>query len=257
MKLLKGLDTMQDDAPLVTREQYVEMLIDASFKDAAAIEAGFMGWCEQHVPVWRERGYDETWVRQRIEVAQNTRGLHRELKEQGLSMLEIRDKLRKEYARHPDLYDLAVAREHLQPGPLRYYGNTSDLRQRYTLRVLVYETDKLAYEKFCCWSGQPAPNPDSIFFEQPDSVRVVRDLSTVEELEMALALTRYMLQLFGAPEKRTQEHISLLLEAYGKQLRAAFLATHKYLPEDSTTPYVPVTVHGPQDHDAYYAKEYP
>ena len=87
---------MGDDVTLVTREQYVEMLIDASFKDAAKIESGFMGWCEQHVPVWREQGYGETWVRQRIEMAQITCGLHRELKEQGLTMLEIRDEFRKD-----------------------------------------------------------------------------------------------------------------------------------------------------------------
>ena len=101
------------------------------------------------------------------------------------------------------------------------------------------------------------PSPDSIFFEQPDSVRVVRDLSTVEELEMALAISRYTLQLLETPEKLTQEQISLLLETYGKHLRATFIAEHRYQPEDSITPYVPVTVDGPQDHDAYYAKEYP
>ena len=150
-----------------------------------------------------------------------------------------------------------MERERLHPGLLRYHGNTSDLRQRYTLRVMVYETDKLAYKKFCCWSGQPVPGHDSIFFEQPDSVRVVRDLSTVEELEVALAMCRYTLQLLEAPEKLTQEQPSLLLEAYGKQLRATFIAKHGYRPEDSLTPYVPVTIDGPQDHDEYYAKEYP
>jgi hypothetical protein len=248
---------MEDDAPLVTREQYVEMLIDASFQDAAEIESGFMSWCERHVPVWRKQGYDETWVRQRIEMAQNARSLHRTFKQQGLTMLEIRDGLRKLYADHPELYDLAVERERLQPGPLRYRGNTSDLRQRYTLRVLVYETDKLVYEKLCIWSGQPVPSAKSIFFEQPDSVRVVRDLSTVEELEMALAMSRYMLQLFGVPEKLTQGQIPLLMETYGKQLRATFIAKYGYQPEDSAIPYVPVTIDGPQDHDAYYAKEYP
>ena len=190
-------------------------------------------------------------------MTQITRDLHRKLKEQGLTMLEIRDELCKAYADHPELYDLAVERERLHPGLLRYRGNTSDLRQRYTLRVMVYEADKLAYEKFCSWIGQPVPSPDSVFFEQSDSVRVVRDLSTVEELEVALAMSRYTLQLFEAPEKLTQDQISLLMETYGKQLRAIFIAKHGYQPEDSITPYVPVTVDGPQDHDAYYAKEYP
>jgi hypothetical protein len=209
--------TLQEDATQVTREQYLEMLIEASCWEASEMESGFMSWCERHVPTWRKLGYDETWTRQRIEMAQITRGLHRKLKEQGLTMLEIRDELRKAYADHPELYDLAVERERLHPGPLRYRGNTSDLRQRYTLR----------------------------------------DLSTVEELELALAMSRYTLWLFEAPEKLTQDQISLLMETYGKQLRATFIAKHKYQPEDSITPYVPVTIDGPQDHDAYYAKEYP
>ncbi len=190
---------MEEDANLLTREQYLDMLIDASCWDASEMESGFMSWCERHVPTWRQQGYDETWIRQRIETAQSTRGLHRKLKEQGLTMLEIRDELRKTYAGHPELYDLARKREHLHLGLLRYRGNTGDLRQRYTLRVMIYETEKLTYEKFCSWSGLPVPGPGSVFFEQPDQVRVGRDLSTVEELELMLAMSRYALQLFDAP----------------------------------------------------------
>jgi hypothetical protein len=248
---------MEEDAALVTREQYVEMLIDASFRDASEMESGFLSWCERHVPIWREQGYDETWIRQRIAMAQRTRGLHRTLKQQGLTMLEIREELCKMYADAPELYDLARARERLHPGLLRYRGNTSDLLQRYTLRVLLYETDKLVYEKFCRWSGLPVPGPESVFCEQPDAVRVVRDLSTVEELELMLAMSRYALHLFDTPEHLTKDQIASLMEAHGKELRAAFLAKHGYPPEDSEIPYVPVTIAGPQDHDAYYAKEYP
>jgi len=247
---------MENDVVLVTREQYIEMLIDASFQDAAEIELGFLSWCERHTPTWREQGYNEMWIRQRIEMAQMSRGLHRTLKKQGLTMLEIRDALRQAYADYPELYDLALERERIQPGLLRYRGSTSDLRQRYTLRVLIYETDKRAYEQFCRWGGLPVPSPDMVFFEQPDSVRVVRDLSTVEELEMGLAMSRYAFQLLDAPEKRTQDQISPLMEAYGKQLRAAFIVKHGYQPEDSTTPYVPVTIDGPQDHDVYCAREF-
>ena len=216
-----------------------------------------MSWCKRHVSTWRKLGYDETWIRQRIEMAQTTRGLHRTFKEQGLTMLEIREELRKTYADAPELYDLARARERLHPGLLRYRGNTGDLRQRYTLRVLIYDTDKLTYEKFCRWSGQPVPSPESVFFEQPDQVRVVRDLSTVEELELMLAMSRYALHLFDAPENLDKDQVAPLMEAHGKQLRATFIAKHGYRPEDSVRPYVPVTIDGPQDHDAYYAKEYP
>jgi hypothetical protein len=248
---------MEEDATLVTREQYIEMLIDASFRDASEMESGFMSWCERHAPTWRKHGYDETWIRQRIETAQLTRGLHRKLKEQGLTMLEMREELRKTYVDYPELYDLAIARERLHPGPLRYRGNTGDLRQRYTLRVMIYDTDKLAYEKFCRWGGLPVPSPDGVFLEQPDAVRVVRDLSTVEELELALAMSKYMLHFFDAPDNLTKDQICSLMEAHGKELRATFIATHGYRPEDSTTPYIPVTIDGPQDHDAYYAKEFP
>jgi len=248
---------MEENARLMTREQYVEMLIDASFRDASEMETGFLSWCERHVPTWHQQGYHETWIRQRIEMAQVTRGLHRTLKQQGLTMLEMREELRKTYINAPELYELARERERLHPGLLRYYGNTGDLRQRYTLRVLIYETEKLAYEQFCRWSGLPVPGPESVFCEQPDAIRVVRDLSTVEELEMALALSQYALHLFDALERLTKGQIALLLEAQGKQLRAIFIDRHGYPPEDSTTPYVPVTIEGPQDHDGYYAREYP
>jgi hypothetical protein len=193
----------------------------------------------------------------RIETAQITRGLHRTLKEQGLTVLEMREKLRTSYADHPQLYDLARERARLHPGLLRYRGNTGDLRQRSTLRVLIYETDKLAYEQFCRWGGLPVPGPESVFCEQPDTIRVVRDLSTVEELELALALSRYALHLFDAPQHLTRDQIAPLMEEHGKHLRAIFIARHGYPPEDSTTPYVPVTIDGPQDHEAYYAREYP
>src|SRR6266702_7899262 len=121
---------------------------------------------------------------------------------------------------------------------LRYRGNTGDLRQRYTLRVMIYEADKLTFEKFCRWSGLPVPGPESVFFEQPDHVRVVRDLSTVEELELMLVMSRYALQLFDAPENLTTDQIAPLMEAHGKRLRATFIVQHGYRPEDSTTPYV-------------------
>jgi hypothetical protein len=248
---------MEEDAILVTREQYIEMLIDASFRDASEMELGFLSWCKRHVLLWREQGHDETWIRQRIDMAQRTRRLHRTLKEQGLTMLEIREELRRAYADAPELYNLALVRERRHPGLLRYRGNTGDLRQRYTLRVLLYETDKLTYEKFCRWSGLQVPSPESVFREQPDAARVVRDLSTVEELELMLAMSRYALHLFDASEHPTKDQIASLMEEHGKQLRAAFIATHGYRPEDSATPYVPVTVDGPQDHDAYYAREYP
>src|SRR5260370_14486199 len=95
---LERSQLMEEDANLLTREQYIEMLIDASCWDASEMESGFTSWCERHVPTWRKQGYDETWIRQRIEPARVTRGLHRKLKQHDLTMLEIREELRKAYA---------------------------------------------------------------------------------------------------------------------------------------------------------------
>ena len=72
-----------------------------------------------------------------------------------------------------------------------------------------------------------------------------------------LAMSRYALHLFDVSEQPTKDQIASLMEAHGKQLRVAFIATHGYRPEDSATPYVPVTIDGPRDHDAYYAREFP
>jgi hypothetical protein len=68
---------MEEDANLVNREQYIEMLIDASFWDASEMESGFTSWCERHVPTWRKQGYDESWIRQRIETAHGTLSFNR------------------------------------------------------------------------------------------------------------------------------------------------------------------------------------
>jgi hypothetical protein len=61
---LERSQCMEEDATLVTHEQYIEMLIDASFRDASEMESGFTSWCQRHVPTWRKLGYDETWIRQ-------------------------------------------------------------------------------------------------------------------------------------------------------------------------------------------------
>lgn len=47
---------MKDDMPFMTREQYIDLLIDASFREAAELKSGFMDWCEQHGTIlldWR------------------------------------------------------------------------------------------------------------------------------------------------------------------------------------------------------------
>jgi hypothetical protein len=93
---------------------------------------------------------------------------------------------------------------------------------------MIYETGKLAFEKYCRWSGMPVPDPERTFFEQPDTVRVVRDLSTVEELELMLAMSRYALHLVDAPENLTGDQMAQLMEAYGKQLRATCMKPRQW-----------------------------
>jgi hypothetical protein len=118
---------MEEHATLVTREQYVEMLVDASCWEASELEAGFLSWCERHVPTWRNLGHDEAWIRQRIDMAQRTRGLHRTLRQQDLTMLEIHEELRKMYDAAPELYDLARARTSppWPPSVSREYGRSA------------------------------------------------------------------------------------------------------------------------------------
>jgi hypothetical protein len=247
---------MEEDIRPVTREQYAEMLVEASFREAAEMEEGLLAWSEKHAPIWRAEGYDEAWIRQRISMAQSTCSLHRTLKQQGRTLPEIREELRTMYENAPELYDLAIARERLHPGLLRYRGNTSDLRLRYTLRVLLYEADKLAYEQLRRLRGLPVPDPEKAFVE-PENRRVIRDLSNVEELELLLAMSRSMLHLFTTSAQCTDDELASLIKAEGERLRANFIAQHGYPPEESATPYIPVTIDGPQDHEEYYAKEYP
>jgi len=41
---------MEADATLVTRQQCIEMLVEASCWEASELGSGFMSWCEWHVP---------------------------------------------------------------------------------------------------------------------------------------------------------------------------------------------------------------
>lgn len=125
-----------------------------------------------------------------------------------------------------------------------------------TIAVLLYEADKLAYEQLRRLRGLPVPDPEKAFVEQ-ENTRVIRDLSNVEELELLLAMSKSMLRLFTASAQRTDDELASLIKAEGERLRANFIVQHGYAPEESATPYIPVTIDGPQDHGEYYAKEYP
>lgn len=248
---------MEDSPSTVTHEQYIAMCIEDFFQDALAIEEDFLSWSARHAPTWHEQGRCETWIRQRIEMALTSRGWYRAMRNQEMTLLEIRDEVYSLYAHHTALYTMAIEQERLQSGHLCYRGNTSDLRRRHALRVAIYETDQQTYTHHCRLHNLPVPAPDTPFYEQPEPIRVVRDLSTVEELDMGLATSRYLLQVFTSSPRVDDQSIMRLVETYGQHLRASFINTHGYLPEESTTPYIPVTIAGPQEHDTYYAREYP
>lgn len=246
---------MAEGGVLMTREQYAELLAEASFREAALMERGLLIWGEKHVPHWREHGRDEQWIRQRIKLAQSTRSLHRAMRQRGWSIMEIFEELRKMYIESTELYDAALADEEKSPGPLRYRGNTGDLRLRYTLRVLLYETDKLVYNELCRLYEQ-TDNPEAVFAEKPNT-RVIRDLSCVEDLELMLSLSSYTLRLYLALEQLPDDDLMPLIHAEGERLRAHFIEQHGYAPEDSAVPYIPVTLDGPQDYEEYRARECP
>ncbi len=204
----------------MTGEQYVEMLIEASSWEASEMESGFLSWCQRHVPTWRRQGYGETWIRQRIETAQTARGLQRTLREQSLPMLEMREELRR---RTQLIQNSMIWRENASPSTLACFtivgiqaisGNAIPCASCSTTQI------NLPMRSFVAGVACRCRAPGSIFLEQPDTVRVVRDLSTVEELELALALSRYGLHLFDAPESLTKDQLASLMEAHGKKLRA-------------------------------------
>ncbi len=240
---------------VVPREQYIEMLVDSSLQEAEDMEMGFAAWCDKHVPTWRKMGRDEMWIRLRVQNAQSTRKLHQTMTERGFTYEERRQALREMYEDASELYDLALERESQQeePGFILTNGNTSDLIQRYTLRVMVYEADKLAFAKHCTWADLPPDTP----FHEDDHLRVIRDLSTVEELELGLALARHLIRCYESPVKLNSDQMAQEAENYGRKLREEFIAKYGYKPEESSTPYIPVTIDGPQDHREYYAREYP
>jgi hypothetical protein len=234
---------------LITREEYVEHLVEASMQDADEMEEGFGAWSKTHVPRWHELGHDESWIRQRVESAQTTRKLHDTMKARGFTRAQRREFLRAMYTDIPELYDMMIARERSDPHISIIYGTTDDLQQRYVLRMLLYNADKANYARHCRWAGLP----ESEYVEDPTQA-FIRDLSTVEELEVALQMAYRLSMLYDAPTTFSREEMGAQMEAAGRELRAQFIAQHGYPPEKSTTPRIPVTPDGPADPEEYHAR---
>lgn len=231
----------------ISRDAYIDQLIESSMREAKEMEAGFAAWSAQHVPTWRELGRDETWIRLRVASAQSTRTLHRTMQARGFTNAERRLELRRIYEGLPDMYDLMVERTGQSATPPPVHG-TMDLHLRAALRILVHDADEAAYVAYCRWAGVP-PLP----FEEQTTIREIRDFSSVEELEMALLLAQHMQTVFQTDPPLTRDQIAQVLEAYGAELRVGFIARFGYPPEQTTTPRVPVTIDGPVDRDDYFA----
>lgn len=234
--------TLPPGARRITREEYVELLVDGAMQDGDEMAEGFMVWCDKHVPTWRAAGRDEAWIRLRIESAQSTYRLHEAIIEKGFTRPQRRAFLREMYRDMPRMYDLMMERERTDPHVSIIYGTPNDLLQRYTLRVMLYEVDKANYLRHCRWTGKEPGE-----YQEDETQRHIRDYSTVEELECALSLAQYLGRLLDAPMRLTAEQIGRRMEQHGKMLRARFIAKYGYPPEKSTTPHIAVTINGPID----------
>jgi hypothetical protein len=233
-----------------TRTAYYEGLVDETFRDDAEMREGFMAWAERHVPIWRSQGQDEAWIRLRIESARSCARLCQDMRGAGLTPGQQRKRIREALlASHEvdvDLYQLMLMRTGDQEP--QHWGVTDDLVRRYTLRVLLHDTEQRCQETFHRWADLP-PEP----FQEPDDVRVVRDLSGVEELQLQLALTNYKLQILEQGHSVTLEELMAQIDAWATQARTSFIARNGFSPEEASVPFTPVTTAWPVDHDDYYA----
>jgi hypothetical protein len=164
----------------------------------------------------------------------------------GQQRKRIREALIASHEGGVDLYHLMLLRTGDQEP--QHYGVTDDLVQRYTLRVLLHDTEQRCQEAFHRWADLP-PEP----FQEPDDIRVVRDLSGVEELQLQLALTNYKLQILQQAQSVTLEELIAAIDGWATQARTSFIARYGFSPEEASVPFTPVTTAGPVDHDDFYA----
>lgn len=248
----------------ITLAEYVDVLIDASMDEAKEFEGGFLAWCKGHVATWKRMGRDETWIRERIASAQSTRRLHHELIRAGYTEEQRRQLVREAYATSaPALYQLMLERERTDPsGPhvSVIYGTADDILQRYVLRQLVFEADRANYVRYWRWQGlvdeELLAAHAAAFRESPDD-EFIRDLSTVEELTLALQMAQRTRELLEGPQALSPSDLESALHQAGKELRAKFVSTYGYNPEQSTTPRVAVTREGPEDANRYRLRHNP
>lgn len=238
---------MDPDQPTPTRDQYIDMLIASALQDAEEMAIGFDAWCKEHAPQWHEMGRDETWIRLRVDSARSTYRLHQTMQSHGYTPAQCRQELRRIYSNPPDMYAHMLERtgRHEPNEPIL---GTHDLMQRSALRVIVYAADRDAHTAYCRWADA-ADDP----FIEDEAYRFIRDMSTVEELDMALVLCQHVRRCCEVRPKMSAKAIEESTEERGKELRAYFIITYGYPPEKSTAPRILVTIDGPMDRDEYWA----
>jgi hypothetical protein len=64
---------------------------------------------------------------------------------------------------------------------------------------------------------------------------------------------RYQHQCYTQRPRLSRDALEKAFATWGQAARQDFLQKHGFLPEEATTPFTPVTVDGPLDHDEYYA----
>lgn len=231
-----------------TRTAFFEQLVDECLRDVALMRRGFMQWAEEQVPRWEAFGFHEWQRRLRIEVARDAYFLCQELEAAGATPGQIRKRLRALYEGFHsdglDLYQLTLKRTGQAEPP--HHGATDDLIQRHALRVMIASAEAAAMQAYCAWAER-TDAPDT------HSTQMIYDLSGVEELELHLGMLRYEQGCFAQRPRLSNEALEEAFYTWGKAARQEFIRKHGFLPEEATTPFIPVTVEGPVDHDEYYA----
>jgi hypothetical protein len=231
-----------------TRIEYFEQLADECLRDYASMQRGFIAWAEEHVPRWQALGMREGQRRLRIDVARNSFVLCQQLEAEGATPGQIRKRLRMRYedARSEglDLYNLMLQRTDQTEPP--HYGTTEDIVQRQALRIMIANAEVAVTQAYCAWTESPdTPNTHA--------TQSIYDLSGVEELELHLGMLRFQQQCFAQRPRLPSEAVETEFYTWGQAARQEFFRKHGFMPEEATTPFIPVTVEGPVDHDVYYA----
>jgi len=143
-----------------------------------------------------------------------------------------------------DLYNLMLQRIDQTEPP--HHGTTDDIVQRQALRIMVANAEVAVMQAYCAWAESLDP-PNT------HATQSTYDLSGVEELELHLGMLRYQQQCFAQRPRLSSEALETEFYTWGQAARQEFFHKHGFLPEEATTPFIPVTVEGPVDHDVFYA----